>query len=433
MVPGRSFVSVIESHVARPLQLLAAGAALALFVEVMVGPYTYPSVDLAPVVVAGHLVADGQTAYLYSQDQVRFNRVGDATFRQVARTAGFVSEPTPFVYPPLVAYAMKTMTDVPFSRIARFWAYASAIMILAALYGVFAAYLPAWNRPLGWAAVLLLLCLFEPLRYGFWLGQTTALIFPLVVAAVALQRHERPIAAGLALAVAAFIKLTPIVVVATWLWRGPRRPAAWFAIFLALLWTASLATMGVASNVQYLTRLAAISRIDLVAFNNQSILATLSRPWFHPSMWIYWHMYDPPVVPLVATRAILVMASLSAAYCLFRIPAAPDHRWRNPAEGMAFLLMLFAPNIAWTHYYVFLLPVMAIVLAEQRAGSVAPAAMVAIAFALCCRPILSPQDQPPTTTSALLVAIPILAALVLAIALFGTAYVNARRPQLAIE
>ena len=97
---------------------------------------------------------------------------------------------------------------------------------------------------------------------------------------------------------------------------------------------------------------------------------------------------------------------------------------------MAFLLMLLAPNIAWTHYFVFLLPVMAVVLAERPSDSIAPAALVAIAFALCCRPILAPQDQPPTTTNALVVAIPAFAAVTMAAALFGTAYSNARsRPQ----
>jgi len=429
VVEGRLIGSVIESHVARPLQFVAAGAALALFIEVMVGPYTYPSVDLAPVIVAGHLVKGGQTVYLYSQDRERFNRVGDETFRQVAKTAGFVSESTPFVYPPLVAWLMKPMTAVPFSRIARLWAYASALMVLAGVYFVLAAYLPSWNRPLRWAGVLFLLCFFEPLRYGFWLGQTTALIFPLVIGAIVLQRHQRVAAAGLALAVAVFIKLTPVVLAAVWIWRGPRRAAAWFTLFLALLWTASVATMGVASNAAYFARVVAISKVDLVAFNNQSMLATLSRPWFNPSTWIYWHMHDPPAIPLLATRMILALASLAGAYLLLRIPPDADRCWRYPAEGMAFLLMLLAPNIAWTHYFVFLLPVMAAVLAARSRESIAPAVVVVAAFALCCRPFLAAQDQPPTTQHALLIAMPALAAVALAVALFEVARTNAARPR----
>ena len=156
------------------------------------------------------------------------------------------------MYPPLVAYVM----DAPDRR--PLLAHRETLGLRVGHHdtgwpvtSVFAACLPAWNRPLGWAAVLFLLCFFEPVRYGFWLGQTTALIFPLVVGAVVLQRRQRMLAAGLAVAVAVFIKLTPVVLVAAWLWRGPRRAALWFAVFLALLWTASLATMGVASNAQY--------------------------------------------------------------------------------------------------------------------------------------------------------------------------------------
>src|SRR5262245_22388426 len=100
----------------------------------MVGPYTYPSVDLAPVVVAGHLVADGQTDHLYSQVELLFNRVGDEAFRAMARSSGFVSESTPFVYPPLVAYVMQSTTAVRFSQLARAWAYASALMTLVGVY-----------------------------------------------------------------------------------------------------------------------------------------------------------------------------------------------------------------------------------------------------------------------------------------------------------
>jgi hypothetical protein len=420
----RSLGLTVESRVARPLQFIAVGAALALFVDVMVGPYTYPSVDLAPVVVAGHLVADGQSVHLYSQDQLMFNRVGDEAFRAMARSSGFVSESTPFVYPPLVAYVMQATTAVRFSQLARTWAYASAFMTLAGVYLIFAAYLPEWNRPLVWSAVLFLVCAFEPIRYGFWLGQTTAFIFPLVMAAIVLQRRGRSVAGGLAIAAAVFIKLTPVVLVATWLWRGPRRMVAWFALFLAVLWTASLVTMGLASNVAYLSRIVSISRVDLVAFNNQSLLATLSRPWFPPSTWIHWHMQDPPAAARLLTWTILAIGTLAASYWLVRVPVSLESRWRNPAEGMAFVLMLLAPNIAWTHYFVFLLPVMAIVLAERRAGSIAPCLAVAIAFALCCRPILPGQDQPPSTTSALLVSLPAVAAVILAIAACRETYAN---------
>jgi hypothetical protein len=103
---------------------------------------------------------------------------------------------------------------------------------------------------------------------------------------------------------------------------------------------------------------------------------------------------------------------------LRRVPCAADDRWRPLAEALGFLAILLAPNIAWTHYFVFLLPVAAVLVAQHRAGSWAPIALGAVAIALCCRPVLAAQDRLPSTASLLLVSMPTIAALVAALGVF---------------
>jgi hypothetical protein len=316
------------------------------------------------------------------------------------------------VYPPLVAYVMQALAAVPFQTIATVWVYTSVPLMLLGVYLTFIAYLPAWNRPLVWAALLVALCAFEPLRYGFWLGQTTALIYPLVMAAVVLQRRDQPLGAGLTLACATFIKWTPAVLLLVWLWRGPRRAVIWCGVFLAALWMASLATMGIETNAAYLARLAAISRVDLVAYNNQSLIAVLSRFWFPASAWQDWQMYQTPRAALLASWTLLLVGTAIAAAGLYRLRAEPDRVTRYPAEGIAFLLMLLAPNIAWTHYFVFLLPVVAILVAMSDRTPI-PALAATVALALCSRPLLMEQNRQPSVSSPWLVSTPALAALLL--------------------
>lgn len=413
-----------ERAISRPLAFLLLAAGAAFFVWVMVGVASEGlGYDLIPLSVAGRLVAEDHQGSLYAQDPRFYNRVSNPVVSQVAADAGFPSEPTPFVYPPLVAFAMQAIARVPFSSVAHLWAWLSAFLFLAGLHLVGAAYAPDWtfwNRPVQWAALLLVLCAFEPIRYGFRLGQTTAIIFPLIAAALLLQRRGRPASAGFALALAAFIKLTPLVFVLVWLWRGPRRAAIWTLTFLAALWAVSLVVMGLPAHAAYLARVSAIGRTDVAAYNNHSLLAFLSRFWLDRSSWSTWQMWPPPQAAWAINWILVAGGLVIGGILLITIPRADDQRWRPLAEACAFLALLLVPNIAWTHYFVFLLPVLAAV-AVARAGSPLTLTLSALAFLLCCRPVLAAQDQLPSTASLLLVSTPTVAAFVAAIAVFFSA------------
>jgi alpha-1,2-mannosyltransferase len=313
------------------------------------------------------------------------------------------------VYPPLVAYLMQPLARVPFSSIARAWTAASILFVLTGLYLVATVYAPAWNGRVAWAVALLVLCAFEPIRYGFWLGQTTAVIFPLVIGSIALERRGKPELAGVALGVAAFIKLTPALVAVFWLWRGPRRAVASFMATLAALWSVSVVALGIQPHVDYVQRLRTISGADVVAYNNHSLVAFLSRFSFAPSAWQDWRMWPAPAV---AAGGALLLCALIAGTVI--ATARDDERWRRRAEAVVFVLMLLAPNIAWTHYFVFLIPGIVVLAADARGLD---AAVAAAAVALCSRPFIAAQQQAPAATNAVAVAAPTFAALLIAAAL----------------
>jgi hypothetical protein len=393
--------------------LAALAVSIAIFAAVMLQESSQGrGYDFAPLRAAGRLVATGQIDHLYAQDPVAYNLVDDPVFLAAARDAGFIGRPTPFVYPPLVAALMAAMSGISYAAMAWWWGVISVALCLLGVMLARAVYLPRTSL-FALAAVLVALCAFEPVLYGFWLGQTTALIFPLVMGALLLQRTGHLAPAGMLLSAAAFIKITPGVLALVWIWRGPRRAAAWFALTLAALWALSIAVMGWDVHAEYVHRVLAAGRAQLVAFNNHSLISFVSRFAFEPSAWLDWRVRTPPRGALVAQWVFLIAITVSAVIVLKRAAAKPDSL-REFAEAFAFLSMLLVPNISWTHYFVFLLPVIAIVLARRAPGFMAPVVLAGVAFVLCCRPFLLPQKYIPSTVqSAFAISLPTIAALAL--------------------
>ena len=383
--------------------------------------------DFVPLRTAGQLFKDGNLASLYAQDPNAYNMVADPVFLRASQKVGFSRAPTPFVYPPLIAALMSHVSDLPATSITWVWAVVSAIAFIAGVVLVRRIYLPE-SSLLALTAVFLALCFFEPALYGFWLGQTSAVIFALVMCAIALQRAGLPLSAGGALAVATFVKITPGIFVLIWLWRGPHRAVAGFLLASMALWLASLVTVPLEIHVAYALRVLAAGGAQIVSFNNHSLATFISRFAFEPNAYLDWLFRTPP--PLYAAlRTVCVIAVLGAAGITLRmVSTRVPHLARIVAEGLALLLLLLIPNISWTHYFVFALPVIAIVLRLRARGERMPILAVAIAFAFLCRPLLSPQYQPPSLWGApLSISLPTIATILLFMTLVALAIARSRQ------
>ena len=97
-----------------------------------------------------------------------------------------------------------------------------------------------WRRPTGHVTALILAC--HGMAIGVVLGQLHLLIFVLVTAAWLADREDRPVAAGIWLGAAIYLKPFLALVAAYWLWRRAWRAAATAAAIVAtgyavgLLW-----------------------------------------------------------------------------------------------------------------------------------------------------------------------------------------------------
>jgi alpha-1,2-mannosyltransferase len=404
---------------ADPVRVAVAGR-VALAAAVLIFAWTMLSTgwegeghDVLPTIVAGRLVATDRVSHLYPHDGFFYNRVGDAEFGRAAAEVGSPFESTPFVYPPLVAHAMQFASTLQLHTTMLLWTVLSTLLLLIGFYATVRVYLPDAN-PAWLAAAFLALCAFEPLLYGLWLGQTTSAIFALTMGAIALQRQGRLAAAAVCLALAAYVKLTPLVLAVVWIWRGPRRAAIYCAVALVILWGASFALMGVAANVEYLRRVDEIRGVALVAFNNHSLLAFLARFEAPAIDRLHWRMLTPGAGVLAIDVAALAAGAILALAAYRRVATGPDAQVRPLLEAFALLAMLLAPNIAWTHYFVFLIPVAAAIIAMRKPDDVPVLVLLAVAIALCSRPLLAPQNlEPAAFHNPLLLSLPTFSALLL--------------------
>jgi alpha-1,2-mannosyltransferase len=365
------------------LPYVLATLAIVAWGAFLVGPaWNAPGYDLSALLVGAKVIEQGHAAALYAHNPTFYNLADGPEFLRAAGELGFAGDaPTAFVHSPLVAYAALPLTQWPFDRIMHAWVVASAIATVAGVGLTLYAYAPRWRASIALPLVMLALVPFEPIRYALWLGQTTPFVFLCLVGGVALVRSGRPLAGGLVLSLAAYLKLTPLVFLLLWAWQRRWGAVLGLAIGFGALCVLSITVMGMDSHVAFVHRIADIARITLVSFNNHSVSAFLTRPAVAHDE-VYRFLTLPPT-PLAR------FATLGVAGVLVAAPATMlrDDRQSPLGECFAFLFMLLVPSISWTHYFVLLVPCAAAAWSSPergRSGRVLACALLCT----CMRPIL---------------------------------------------
>ncbi|SDF33220.1 alpha-1,2-mannosyltransferase [Lentzea fradiae] len=247
----------------------------------------------------------------------------------------------PFTYPPIAAVLFLPLALVP-AQLA--WGVLAAGTVLALRTSVRLAGGPWWALPL-------LLCL-EPVWRTIGLGQVNAVLMALVLLDVLALRGTR--FGGVLIGVAAAVKLTPLVFVAHLLLTGrPRDAVRALAVFTGLGVAGLVLLPGDAVRYWTSTMLGANKASGNAWWGNQSLSGLVHR------------VTDGSPVVL----ALLALACLGVAAWLVR-----DLHRRGDAVGAvlvtAFAGLLVSP-ISWTHHWVWVVPLCAVLLARRRFGSAA--------------------------------------------------------------
>jgi hypothetical protein len=173
------------------------------------------------------------------------------------------------------------------------------------------------------AALWLLPILFTPVLMTFYLGQVNILIFLLIVLVWLTFVNERPYTAGALLALAAWIKLWPVVLVAYFVWKREWKVVAAAIIGALLIGVLTFALAGVGPTTSFFTdRLPEISQgtepgIDHL---NQSIPGFFAKMFSPSSQYVHPLIYSPTLAKQGTRIAVLLLVVATIILCSRPIP-----------------------------------------------------------------------------------------------------------------
>ena len=220
------------------------GAAIVLGIFVAVGFFCFSSGegdDLSASYVGCRVLASGNGSHLYAHDATDFSDIGtDMVWTATAQQAQFDGTLHPYVQTPLWAFGLKPLcTRMNFPWFQRLFNAVALLCFAGSIWLIAFYWSPALLNAWGMASVLAILWFSVPFQYAMALTQTHVLFFAMTIAALVLA-ERRPGWAGLLLAGAVAVKLTPGVLVAYWLltrrWRAALSAVVWSGWIAGLTW-----------------------------------------------------------------------------------------------------------------------------------------------------------------------------------------------------
>ena len=356
--------------------------------------------DLASSYIGCRLVATDQGPHLYAFDPHDFAAVGpDDEWETAANDGNYNSWLHTYVQTPLWAWSLQPLcTRVNFSTFDHIFDALTLVSFAILVWLVARIWSPRLLHPGAIAVVLLALWFTTPFKYAMTLMQTHIFFVLLTIGALMLASRRRPLLAGTLLALAAAVKLTPAIFLVYWLLTRRYRAALTFIAVSVLLLVLARVTAGPELFAQYLATLHRVSGTLLVSQNNQSLAAWWMGHHYPPLEVCFLNIHPLPRSVQLLSTTLILLSSLFAGWLDRRHtarslpPSTAEDTTSSFPLGALFLLIaatVFTP-IAWTHYFIVLLPAL-MVLADLALArrSLAIAIAISTMLALNLRPIAS--------------------------------------------
>lgn len=251
--------------------------------------------DLMASFVAGRLVAEGQAHLIYPSDGIPFLMLPPLEWRDWLIARGYEGDIFPFIYPPLWAYVMSVLSGPEPEGLVTLARLLNPLMLWGSLVLAIRVSVPEKHRAPWLLGMALLFLTSLPVLASLSGSQPQILVGFLTVLAIERGISARPLLAGLALALAASIKLYPALYALIWMAQGKWREVMSFATFGLGLATLSVLTMGFELNLQFLHLMSEIAATSLVSSYTASLDGALT--------FAFWYNDLTPVSSLAATTA----------------------------------------------------------------------------------------------------------------------------------
>lgn len=306
--------------------------------------------DFTSYYIAGAAVARDVDLYAPdTPDMILAKAEAPSDWRRIADERG-VKDANYYLYPPFFAVMSVPLSWLSYDRAHDVW----YLLNLFCLAGFLAVFLRANRERLDQVeagAAVILTVLMWPALFTFGAGQANYVILLMVTLGLAASERVREASAGLAIAVATAIKLTPGLLLAWFLWKGRWRLVAWGAAGVILLGLSGLPFVGWEPYRVYTLEMVPLLARGCAHWVNQSLAAFLSR--LQGVSMFEWSLApgDQAVRHGVQGAALALVAFMA---WLTR-PAGSNEQMRL---GFALVLMttLFLSPISWIHHSVLTLP-----------------------------------------------------------------------------
>lgn len=229
-----------------------------------------PSSDLRALWLAGMYYPEIGSVYAGSDNA--FTMQPPDVWISATQEAGIETAVYPFIYPPLWAWVMSGVVEA--TTMAEFGRAMGIInpclVILSALLAMRIT-APSMPRPIFFAITLCIVSTSIVFLLAFAENQPQILVAFLMLLGIERTRSGADISGGLALALAASLKLYPVIFALIWLAAGKTRATLAFAIFGAALGALSIIVAGWPMHEAYLSEISAISNTVLMSRANFSL------------------------------------------------------------------------------------------------------------------------------------------------------------------
>ncbi|WP_267626796.1 glycosyltransferase family 87 protein [Gordonia sputi] len=318
--------------------------------------------DFTSLYFGARVLRGGAPHALYSSEPTDFSVVDNPHWSAAIAASDFTGEYWhPYVHIPLLARLLGPLTEMlSFTAMARWLVVLNAIAVVLIVWTVARMVLPQMLRPAFFAAGLLVVASIKPTTMALDYGQTTPLIVAAALLAV-LYSARAPILSGVVLAAVVLIKLTPALLIMYLLMRPGRRTAGVTAI-LATLAGAGLTVWAVGRDLtgEWIEVVLQTGRQGLAFVVNQSPTSALlmgMQPGDSPGV---PSPLEVPAWVAVTVFAITATVGLCGLAVVWWLPdSMRDGVW---VVLLLCLVPLALPAVAWTHYYISIVFLVAVLI-----------------------------------------------------------------------
>jgi hypothetical protein len=292
-----------------------------------------------------------------------------------------VNPPLPYTYPPLFAIVLSPFTVLSFRILSRLWLFSNAALwlVITVLLAIEIRHLVGsavggsmvdesrrWRRLTQDPTLAVSLALaawlgltFTPASQTLATGQINFLVLLPLAVVPWLTRHGHERWVGGAIALAAMLKFTPVLLIAYLLLRRRWEAAAAAIVTLAALAVVCILIVGPGVTLASLGQALSVGTGDAGLGHNEALFAPILTA-----------LGASPIsgLALLVARGLTVALALALGYWLWRGNAVvfTDKEHCERAEyvgyGLALCALLLLSPITWVHHYVWVLPAAAIAL-----------------------------------------------------------------------